>query len=256
LSGAAAGPHLRAAPWRLARVVGRRPETARVTTLVLEVPGWPGHRPGQHVEVRLTAEDGYQAVRSYSLGSPPEEPALALTIERLGDGEVSPYLADEVRPGDHLELRGPLGHYFVWDASCGGPLLLVAGGSGVVPLMAMLRHRARAPGGRALPARLLYSCRSPQEAVFGEELARLSAGDPNLGVHFTFTRTPPPGWTGLRRRVDAAMLTDLAWPAADRPHCFVCGPAGFVESAASALRDLGHAPERIRTERFGPTGLA
>jgi ferredoxin-NADP reductase len=253
-------PAPRRLSWRLATLVSATPETPRATSLVLEVPGWEGHRPGQHVDVRLTAEDGYQAQRSYSIASTPEQPAeaprLTLTVERLPDGEVSPYLVDELRPGDQLELRGPIGGYFVWEAALGGPLLLVAGGSGVVPLMAMLRHRAAT--GSTAPACLLYSSRSYEEIIYREELERLAAGSSAargaLRVVHTLTRTQPPGWTGYARRVDKALLAEVAWPPAERPHVFVCGPTGLVEAAAAALVDLGHEPARVKTERFGPTG--
>jgi ferredoxin-NADP reductase len=234
--------------WRLAEVVALRDETPRVRTLALAVADWPGHRAGQHVDVRLTAEDGYRAERSYSIASPPEEAVLALTVERLEDGEVSPFLTQELRVGDRLEVRGPIGGYFVWEAAMGGPLLLVAGGSGIVPLMAMLRHRAAAGAAGAVPARLLYSCRTPADVIYRGEVDRLA------DVRYTFTRAQPPGWTGYRRRVDLAMLAEVAWPPAQAPLCYVCGPHGFVEAAAGALAGLGHRPERIRTERFGPSG--
>lgn len=235
--------------WRRALVVAVRDETLRVRTLLLEVPGWPGHRPGQHVEVRLTAEDGYQAQRSYSIASAPETTPLALTVERLDDGEVSPYLTREVQPGDVLELRGPLGHYFVWDVALGGPLLLLAGGSGIVPLMAMLRHRAQHPS--PVPARLIYSSRTPEDVIYRDELAHLGKGDPDLVIVHTFTRTAPPGWTGWTRRLDAAMVQAVSWPAPAQPLAYCCGPSGFVEAAATALDAFGLPAARIRTERFG-----
>jgi ferredoxin-NADP reductase len=238
--------------WRLGTVVETVAETPRATSVVVDVPGWAGHRPGQHLDLRLTAEDGYQAQRSYSIASPPEDPRVAITVERLEDGEVSPYLTDDLRAGDRLELRGPIGGYFTWQVEAGGPLLLVAGGSGVVPLMAMLRHRAGAGG--AVPARLLYSSRAPEDVIYRAELERLAAADGSLEVLHTLTRAQPPGWTGYRRRVDRAMLEEVAWPAAERPLVFVCGPTRLVESVATALVDLGHEPGRIRTERFGPTG--
>lgn len=231
-----------------------RDETPRVRTLRFAVPDWPGHRAGQHVDVRLTAEDGYQVERSYSIASPPEDPLLALTVERLEDGEVSPYLTQEVRPGDRLELRGPIGGYFVWEPALRDPLLLLAGGSGIVPLMAILRQRAG--GAQRCLARLLHSCRSPEEAIYREELEALAADDPDLCVRHTFTRVQPAGWTGLRRRIDPPMLAEVAWPPAREPLAYICGPTGFVERAASALAAQGHAPERIRTERFGPSGAA
>jgi len=220
--------------------------------LRLTVPGWPGHRPGQHVDVRLTAEDGYQAQRSYSIASAPDGARVELTIERLDDGEVSPYLTEELRPGDQVELRGPIGGYFTWDVPDGGPLLLIGGGSGVVPLMAMLRHRAAA--GSMVPARLLLSARTIEEVIYRDELDRLAAADPAVNVVTTLTRARPPGWTGYDRRIDAALLAEVAWPPEERPLCYVCGPTGLVETAASLLLDLGHEPDRIKTERFGPSG--
>jgi ferredoxin-NADP reductase len=225
-------------------------ETPRVKTLVLDVPDWAGHRPGQHVDVRLTAEDGYQAQRSYSIASAPEDARLALTVERLEDGEVSPYLADELRPGDKLELRGPIGGYFVWDTSLGGPLFLVAGGSGVAPLMAMLRHRAAA--GSDVPARLLFSSRTWDDVIYRDELQRLAGG--GLEVVHTLTRSRPEGWAGYARRVDAEMLREVAWPPGAGAQTFVCGPTAFVEAVAGGLVELGHEPASIKTERFGATG--
>lgn len=236
--------------WHTATVIDTIPLTARARTLVLDVPGWPGHRAGQHLDLRLTAEDGYQARRSYSVASAPEDPRLELTVERLPDGEVSPYLVDEVRRGDVLEVRGPIGGYFVWDAGRGvgdgSPVLLVAGGSGVVPLRAMLRHH-RAAGSR-VPMRLLYSARRIDDLLYRDEL--LAA---DLDVRVTLTRGVPDGWTGYRGRVDATMLADASWPG-ERPDVFVCGPTGLVEAVAATLVRLGHDPARVRTERFGPTG--
>lgn len=246
--------------WRRATVVDAFRETATTRTLLLDVPGWPGHRPGQHVDVRLTAEDGYQTERSYSIASPPEEPRLALSIERLEDGEVSPYLDDVLEVGETLELRGPIGGYFVWTVAVGGPLLLVAGGSGIVPLMAMLRHRAAAGADSSNQhdrrAKLLYSSRSWDLVIYRDELARLAASDPTLVVAHTLTRDAPTSWTGYRRRIDRAMLEEFAWSPAETPHMFVCGPTPLVESAAAALVDLGHDPLMVKTERFGPTGPA
>jgi ferredoxin-NADP reductase len=233
--------------WRVAEVVELVPETERVKSLVLDVPDWPGHVPGQHLDVRLTAEDGYQATRSYSIASPPEDERLVITVERLDDGEVSPYLVDEVVVGDRLELRGPIGGYFVWHADVGGPLLLVAGGSGAAPLISMLRHRAAA--GAAVPARLLYSARSLDEVLYRDELERIGAD-----VELTLTRSQPPGWTGYARRVDRAMLAEVAWSPADEPLAYVCGPTRFVETVASELVALGYEGRRVKTERFGPTG--
>ena len=214
-----------------------------------------GHRAGQHVDVRLTAEDDYQAERSYSIASPPEEqPRVTLTVERLNDGEVSPYLTDELRVGDRLELRGPIGGYFVWEASMGGPLLLVGGGSGIVPLMAMLRHRAAV--GSTVPTRLLYSSRSLEDVIYRDELDRLAKSTTLLEVVYTLTRAQPPGWTGYARRIDTDMLREVAWPSDQRPLTFICGPTPFVETAAASLVALGDEPVRIKTERFGPTGEA
>jgi ferredoxin-NADP reductase len=237
-------------------VVDRVAETPRAATLVLNVPDWPGHRAGQHVDVRLTADDGYQAQRSYSIASPPEAPPLALTVERLEDGEVSPWLVGEARPGDRFELRGPIGGYFAWSVAEGGPLLLVGGGSGVVPLMAMLRHRAASgEAGRAVPARVLLSSRSVADTFYREELERLGSVPGGPGIVHTLTRErPPPGWRGYDRRIDAPMLADAGFPPAAAPRVFVCGPTPMVEAVAEALVGLGHAPGRVRTERFGPTG--
>jgi ferredoxin-NADP reductase len=246
--------------WRVATVIEVVPETARARTLLLDVPGWPGHRAGQHVDVRLTAEDGYQTERSYSIASPPEDSRLALTIERLEDGEVSPYLVDELRAGDQVEIRGPIGGYFVWEVSLGGPLFLVAGGSGIVPLMAMLRHRdaALAKSGAAarhrVPSRLLYSSRRWDEVIYRDELAELAKKDDTLEVVHTLTRVAPAGWKGFTRRIDRMMLAEVAWPATEKPQIFVCGPTPLVESAAASLVDLGHQPAFVKTERFGPTG--
>jgi ferredoxin-NADP reductase len=237
-------------------VVEVRRETARAQTLVLDVPGWPGHRAGQHVDVRLVAEDGYQAQRSYSIASAPEDARVALTVERLDDGEVSPYLCDVLGPGDGLEVRGPIGGYFVWDAALHrGPLLLVAGGSGIVPLMAMLRHHALidASARTATPVRLLYSARTLDDVIYRDELEHL-ADAPEVDVVFTLTRSAPPTWTGFSRRVDRAMLETVGWPVSTAPHVYVCGPTALVESVATLLVEIGHAPSRVRTERFGSTG--
>ena len=238
--------------WRLAEVVDVVPETPRTKSLVLEVPGWEGHRAGQHVDVRLTAPDGYRAQRSYSVASAPEDGRLVLTVDRLDDGEVSTYLTDELVAGDRLELRGPIGGWFVWEAKDGGPLLLVGGGSGVVPLMAMIRHRAAV--GSEVPARLLYSSRSYEEIIYREELEKLAAGDDGLEVIHTLTRSKPEGWEGYGRRIDAEMLEEVAWPPEENPLAFVCGPTPLVEEAAGALVGLGHEPARVKTERFGATG--
>ena len=241
--------------WRVATVAEVREETRRARTLVLDVPQWPGHRAGQHVDVRLVAEDGYQAQRSYSIASPPEADKLALTVERLDDGEVSPYLIDVLRPGDGLELRGPIGGYFVWDVAQRGPLLLVAGGSGIVPLMAMLRHHTLADEATRAqtPVRLLYSARVWDDVIYRDEL-RGMAEDPHVRVSFTLTREAPRDWAGYRRRIDRAMLDEVCWPPAGMPRAFVCGPTPLVESVATLLVELGYDPQRVRTERFGPTG--
>jgi len=236
--------------WEQARVVEVLDETANVRSILLDPPEWPGHLAGQHVDVRLTAEDGYQAQRSYSIGSAPEDDHLLLTVERLDDGEVSPYLAGELRPGDDLELRGPIGGYFVWKESLGGPLLLIAGGSGIVPLRAMLRHREAV--GSNVPVRLLYSSRSLEEVIYREELEH-AAAEHDADVRFTLTRSRPEGWHGYDRRIDRELLAEVAWPVADDPLVYICGPTGFVETAAGSLVDLGHDARRIRTERFGPS---
>jgi ferredoxin-NADP reductase len=236
--------------WRVATVAEKRPETHNATTLVFDVPDWPGHLAGQHVDVRLTAEDGYQAERSYSIGSPPDDPQLSLTIERIDDGEVSPYLTDELRTGDQLELRGPIGGYFTWETGDGGPLLLLAGGSGLVPLMAMLRHRAAATS--TVEATLLVSARAWEDVLYRDELSTLD--DDGVTVRYTLTRQQPSAWTGWSGRVDADMLRELGAERAGQLRVFVCGPTGFVEHVANLLVQLGHDPHNIKTERFGPTG--
>ena len=226
-------------------------ETAQAKSIVLDLPGWRGHRAGQHVDIRLTAEDGYQAQRSYSIASAPEDDLLALTVERLDDGEVSPYLTDVLEPGDALELRGPIGGYFVWEASLPGPLQLIAGGSGIAPLRAILRHWVAAD--RPVAARLLYSARSPDDAIFREELLDLAAYD-EVDVRIALTRAWPPDWSGHRGRIDRALFDAAVWPPQELPRTYVCGPTGFVEAAAELLVERGHRPESIKTERFGPTG--
>ena len=243
---------LRRTLWRLAEVIEVVPETPRAKSLVLEVPGWEGHRAGQHVDVRLTAEDGYQAQRSYSIASAPEDERVELTVDRLEDGEVSPYLTNVLMAGDKLEFRGPIGGYFTWEVQDGGPLLLVGGGSGVVPLMAMLRHRAAA--GSTVAARLLYSSRSYEEIIYRKELEDLVARDGSLEVVHTLTRSRPEGWSGYDRRIDAEMLQEVSWPANENPLAFVCGPTPFVEAVGAALVGLGHDPAQVKTERFGATG--
>jgi len=226
-------------------------ETPRVRTLVLDVPGWRDHRAGQHVDVRLTAEDGYQAERSYSLASAPGEPP-AITVERLDDGEVSPYLVDVAGPGDRFELRGPIGGYSVWDpAGADDPLLLVAGGSGVVPFRSMLRHRAAA--GASVRTTLVYSSRTLDDVIYREELDELAAGEDGLEIVQTLTREQPAGWTGYSRRVDVDLLREVALPAEQNPRVYVCGPTSFAEAVADGLVALGHKARRIRIERFGGT---
>jgi ferredoxin-NADP reductase len=234
--------------WRVAIVRAVRPEGATARTIGLDVPEWPGHVAGQHVDVRLTAEDGYQAERSYSIASAPEAADLELTVERIDDGEVSPYLADEVREGDEFEVRGPVGGHFTWRVEDGGPLLLVAGGSGLVPLMAMLRHRAARAS--TVDTRLLVSARRWDDLLYRDELTALA----DVKASFALTREQPPGWTGYDRRIDAAMLEAVGPPPSEAPRIFVCGPTAFVERAADLLVALGHAPRAIRAERFGPTG--
>jgi len=237
--------------WQTATVDSVADETPKVRTLSLSVPDWAGHQAGQHLDVRLTAEDGYRAERSYSIASAPGEP-VAITVERLDDGEVSPYLTEELRPGDEIELRGPIGGYFVWDpvgADARAPLLLLAGGSGVVPLRAMLRHRARV--GSSVPVRMLYSARSLAEVIYRAELAQPADG---VEVIYTLTREQPPGWTGYARRADQAMIAGVAWPVAREPLAYVCGPTNFVEGVAADLVALGYPPLKVKTERFGATG--
>jgi ferredoxin-NADP reductase len=238
--------------WLATEVADAVQETPRVRTLILEAEGWTGHRAGQHVDVRLTAENGYQAERSYSIASAPGQ-HLAITVERLADGEVSPYLVDEAREADRFEIRGPIGGYFVWDGGGGeAPLLLVAGGSGVVPLMSMIRHRAATND--STPVRLLYSSRTYEEVIYRAELDELAARGDGLEVFHTLTRSQPDGWTGYARRIDAQILEEVAWPAAESPRVFVCGSTRFVDTAADGLVALGYPPESIRTERFGATG--
>jgi ferredoxin-NADP reductase len=238
--------------WLVAEVVSRVDETARVRSLVLDCPDWPGHQPGQHVDIRLTADDGYQAQRSYSIATPADGNRVTVTVERIDGGEVSPYLVDELQLGDRLELRGPIGGWFVWKPELGGPLLLAAGGSGLVPLMAMVR--ARVATGSDAPVRLLVSARTAEDVIYGAELGTISGGRVGVDVVQTLTRAQPPGWSGYRRRVDREMIAEVAWPVTEKPRCYVCGPTGFVETVASALVEIGHDPQNIRTERFGPTG--
>ena len=234
--------------WQVATVGDLVEETPRVRTISFGMQDWPGHRAGQHLDVRLTADDGYQARREYSIASAPGEP-VAITVERLDDGEVSSYLTEELRVGDELELRGPVGGYFVWDAEDGGPLLLVAGGSGIVPLRAILRHRRRS--GSSVPVRLLYSARTQADLIYAAELSQY---DGAVTVICTLTREQPPGWAGRTGRVDAAMLREVAWPADMTPLAYVCGPTGFVETVAAGLVGVGYPAGQVKTERFGATG--
>ena len=239
--------------WQIARVTGISIETPRTKTITLALPNWTPHQPGQHYDVRLTAPDGYQTERSYSVASEPERAGdIDLTVELIEDGEVSPYLDGVLVTGDMLEVRGPIGGYFVWNVSLGGPLLLVAGGSGVVPLRAMLRHRAAQ--GSHIPTVLLYSSRTPDNVIYRAELERLAKDDPTLKVVFTFTRQTPPGWTGYDRRIDTAMLAEEMRPLGSGILAYVCGPTLLVEAVATALVGVGLPAERVRTERFGPTG--
>ncbi len=239
--------------WQLATVTAIRDETPTVRSFSLRLPSWRGHRPGQHIDLRLTAQDGYSVERSYSIASEPERAGeVDITVERIADGEVSPFLHEAVVVGDRIELRGPIGGYFVWDASLGGPLFLVAGGSGVVPLMAMLRHRSRS--GSRVPTRLLFSSRHVEEIIFREELDRLVARGDGLEVIHTLTRSQPPGWSGFARRIDDRMLVEVLEPIGISARAYICGPTTLVETAANGLVKLGMPPDRVRTERFGPTG--
>ena len=239
--------------WQLATVTAIRDETPTVRSLALNVPSWAGHRPGQHVDLRLTAEDGYSVERSYSIASEPERgDEIDITVERIDGGEVSPFLHEVIAVGDRIELRGPIGGYFVWDASLGGPLLLIAGGSGVVPLMAMLRHRSRS--GSSVPTRLLFSSRGFEDIIFREELDGLVAEADGLEVRHTLTRSQPQGWTGFARRIDERMLSEVLEPIGTSARAYLCGPTALVESAANGLVRLGMPPDRVRTERFGPSG--
>ena len=238
--------------WIVAEVVALIEETPRVRSVVLDCPGWPGHLPGQHIDVRLTAEDGYQAQRSYSIATPADGERMIITIEIVEDGEVSPYLFEGLEVGDRFEIRGPIGGYFVWDPSRGGPVALIGGGSGVVPLVAMLRlHRALASD---IPVHFLASSRTADDIIYRAELEEIAASNEHVSVVHTLTRSHPDGWPGPTRRVDRAMIEEQVPPASERPLNYVCGPTGFVETVASVLVELGHEPERVRTERFGPSG--
>jgi ferredoxin-NADP reductase len=235
--------------WRVGVLADARQETATARTLVLDVPGWPGHLPGQHVDVRLTAPDGYTAQRSYSIASAPDGDRIELTVQAVKDGEVSPYLNEVLAVGDPVELRGPVGGWFAWRDADPAPVLLVAGGSGIVPLMAMIRTRAAV--GRTQPFRLIYSARAPDEVYYSDELDRRARDDDGLGVRHVYTRRAPVGWLGDPGRLDVETLSAHAWAADLQPGCFVCGPTGFVEAVADMLVGLGHDPDRIKTERFG-----
>jgi ferredoxin-NADP reductase len=248
----AAAVPLRRLEWQLAEVREIVVETPRVKSLRLHVPDWQGHLPGQHVDIRLTAEDGYQAQRSYSIASPPEDELLTLTVEEVENGEVSPYLVGNLRAADRFELRGPIGGYFVWTIATSGPLCLVAGGSGIVPLMAMLRHRERRKV--RSPALLMYSSRSLEDIIYREELDAMVRRDADLRVVNTLTRKQPEGWMGHRGRIDKALLAEAVFPPEQKTKFFVCGPTPFVEVIARLLVELGHDPLTIKTERFGPTG--
>jgi ferredoxin-NADP reductase len=243
---------LRRLTWAIAEVIDRIDETPRVQSLTFDVPDWPGHLPGQHIDVRLTAEDGYQAQRSYSIATPADGNRLTLTVERLEDGEVSTYLTGVLEIGDRIELRGPIGGYFVWEPSRGGPLGLIGGGSGVAPLMAMLR--ARVAAGSDAPVRMLCSWRTADDVIYADELAAIARDADGVSITHTLTRSAPDDWAGRRGRFDHAALSRLAWPAEVEPLTYVCGPTGFVEAVASVLVELGHDPRRVLTERFGPTG--
>ena len=239
--------------WQLATISAVRTEAPEVKTFSLDLPDWMRHRAGQHYDLRLRAADGYAAQRSYSIASAPEtEGQVQLTVEKISDGEVSGFLHDVAVVGDRIEVRGPIGGYFVWEAPLGGPLMLIAGGSGVVPLMAMLRHRAAA--GSQVPTRLLFSARSYDDLIYREELDRLAADGSGLEVVYTLTRSQPSGWRGYSRRIDAAILATVAGPLGRTPLCYICGPTLLVEAAANGLAEIGVPASRIRTERFGPSG--
>jgi ferredoxin-NADP reductase len=236
--------------WRPATVASVRPESPAARTVVLQVPGWPGHQAGQHVDIRLTADDGYTASRSYSIASVADGELVEVTVERLDDGEVSPYLVDVVAPGDRLEVRGPVGGWFVWRPEQAEPVLLVGGGSGVVPLMSIVRRHVAS--GSSAPLRLVYSLGDPDAALYRDELAGLAAD--GLSLTYVYTRRTPDGWPRPPGRLDAGLLAASAFPPAESPTSYVCGPTGFVETAADLLVDAGHDPRRVRTERFGPSG--
>ncbi|MGW5580674.1 ferredoxin reductase [Micromonospora chokoriensis] len=238
--------------WRTATLIERRRETDTASTMVFDVPGWPGHLPGQHVDVRLTAPDDYSAMRSYSIANEPQVSRVELTVQRVADGEVSPYLIEGLPVGAPIEMRGPVGGWFVWRDTSTDPVLLVGGGSGLVPLMAMIRAR-RAAGSR-VPFRLVYSVRSPDEVLYADELRRRTRDDRGLDIAFAYTRHAPDGWPGAVGRIGLATIANHGWPPELEPACFVCGPTGFVEAAANILVAQGHHPRKVKTERFGPSG--
>jgi ferredoxin-NADP reductase len=239
--------------WHVGKVIALGDETATARTITLEVADWPGQVAGQHVDVRLTAPDGYSAVRSYSIASGPNsEGRMELTVERLANGEVSPYLTQELAVDDQLELRGPIGGWFVWRTQQPEPIQLIAGGSGIVPLMAMIRSRASA--GSAAPFRLLYSVREPAAVFYRDELRALLGHDQAVNLTYAYTRAAPKNWPRPPGRIDAALIANATWPSNIGATCYVCGPTSFVETAAAFLIASGHSPDKIRTERFGPTG--
>ncbi len=239
--------------WQIATVKNIKPETLKVKSFTLVLPDWSPHRAGQHYDIRLTAQDGYQAQRSYSIASEPERTGeLDLTIEKIDDGEVSPYMHEVVQVGDQIEVRGPIGGYFVWETSLGGPVLLIAGGSGVVPLMAMIRHRAARRSD--IPTHLVFSSRTPADAIYFDELEKLRGAMDGLKVFHTFTRSQPPGWSGYARRIDEEMLREVSQPLGKEAQIFICGPTALVESAADTLVKIGAPARQVKTERFGPSG--
>jgi ferredoxin-NADP reductase len=251
---AAVSGGLRRLTWRVATLTGMRAETTTARTLIFEIPDWPGHLPGQHVDVRLTAPDGYSTQRSYSIASAPSDERVELTVQSVPDGEVSPYLTEVLEVGDPVEMRGPVGGWFVWRSRETAPVLLLAGGSGIVPLMAMIRTRAGT--GSRVPFRLVYSVRGPDDVFYADELRRRVRDDAGLDVRYVYTRAVPAGWPEPAGRIGVATINAHGWPADLAPACFVCGPTGFVETAADILVALGHDPARVKTERFGPTGGA
>ena len=239
--------------WRVGTVVALHDETATARTIILTVPDWPGHVAGQHVDVRLTAQDGYSAVRSYSIASASNsEKQIEITVERFPNGEVSPYLTQEFAVGDQLELRGPIGRWFVWRTDQREPIQLIAGGSGIVPLMAMMRSRVATRS--APPFRLLYSVRAPEAIFYRDDLQALTSEDSSVVVNYAYTRTAPKNWPRLPGRIDKDLILSATWPSSVAATFYICGPTGFVESVADLLGTVGNRRENIRTERFGPTG--